>query len=460
MLSGIMINIWLGFVGNNSIVSFGTFQPFEEETCEKWTTYVTITVVTHNQLFQLFMFVSTWKIFDGLPRNSIRSKMSFILHTVSLLGLPTRTLLVPLLIIFDVVEMRGAVKTLNETSDTMHCDVFENLGRVRIKGVNLAMSTIICSILFQRLYDFGKQHSNNKIFGIVKRYLRLFVFCLLLVEIFSNILTAFNVILSPIALFCNIFTVWFGLNVLQKFQKNKYESVESNDSLSMPLVEESKVSDECISISTSGDSHMAMNVDRNTKFDLSDKYIENARILQDCLLQIFERQNQGIYVFAQLIAEYAATVHLNCIMCDRVFPCIECYEDYGDLNGAMALFDVNGQPLFYLNTEPDRWSLCERNDTADVDMEIFCVDCGKQWRCTVCSFQALQFSYDSLMVQGGCATCKQNVCDDCVICHQDEYYCERCCDVPEEEETKSENSAVNYADHDWTEWNFDAAAFE
>ena len=117
------------------------------------------------------------------------------------------------------------------------------------------------------------------------------------------------------------------------------------------------------------------------KFDLSDKYAHDAKNVYDCLLRVFGGDDERMHTFSKLIAEYAATIYLNCISCDRSFGCIECYKDYGEFNGATALLSDNGDAIFYLNINTSRWyaSLQEAGDFSDIDVMLFCSDCGLRW---------------------------------------------------------------------------------
>ena len=193
------------------------------------------------------------------------------------------------------------------------------------------------------------------------------------------------------------------------------------------------------------------------RFRMHDKYERSARTIYNIVVPLLLNYSEKLHFCAQYIAEYAATQSLECVEgCGRTFECIECYKDYADHNGAVALFDDNDEAVFYLNQQPDDWSECEKNDSADTEIEVLCPECGLKWKCTICSFQTLQASSESLLIDGGCAICKCVLCEDCAIyIREDVFLCENC----------SSDEGVDVDDEDidenhWTNWNVNNFSFD
>merc|ERR1719461_939060 len=142
--------------------------------------------------------------------------------------------------------------------------------------------------------------------------------------------------------------------------------------------------------------------DMCAKYGVHTDFAEDCKTIFDALSQIFIPP-----VYAQIIAEYAATQYVYCMECQDVFGCIECRADYVIDHGARAVENEHGQIRYYLDIEPADVSQCDATNNYKQETEILCIQCAQDKKCGIC--EGLVLSCNEIVIQ--CAQDKK-----CGIC--------------------------------------------
>ncbi len=183
------------------------------------------------------------------------------------------------------------------------------------------------------------------------------------------------------------------------------------------------------------------------RFDLDEKYIKQSKIIFIILMEL-KLPEISISEVATIISEYATTTYRPCIECGQNFGYIDCCYDYFMVNCALANCDPtqNDKIRYYLNGDGS-FSTNIQNDLNHYDeqIDVLCVECGQEWQCNVCKTQCCSYSYDSILINGGCDLCSNVTCEDCSTVYKDRVVCLNC---------YPSISNINNNINKWTSFNF------
>ena len=140
------------------------------------------------------------------------------------------------------------------------------------------------------------------------------------------------------------------------------------------------------------------------KYDVHIEFVEDCKAIFTALSQIFIPS-----IYAQIIAEYAATQYIHCMECRDLFGFIECRQDYMMDCGATAVGDEDGAVRYYLDTEPLDLSECEEQNNYEQETEIMCIACAESKKCGVCG--SITLSCTEIVDE--CLNCKVIICEMC-----------------------------------------------
>ena len=258
---------------------------------------------------------------------------------------------------------------------------------------------------------------------------------------------------------CVVFTFNFNFNHCQRYRLFRVRSMDNGDESEMENANDKSdtnpytqlIMTQMISITSTNLSAKIRNTHfPRFKLDIN-KYKEESELIFVILMKLIK--NREIYSnqhIAQIISEYAATTYRKCIKCGREHGFVECHEDTFIINGALANYDeLNDKIRFYLDCDPS-WetNIGNNRNNYDQEIDIFCVECIKDWRCQLCGMQFLSLSHDTLLFVNGCDECQRNICEECMIQMDDhQTLCRDCCPYSSQNDPTTTSTSKSYKNY-------------
>ena len=208
-LSAISINIYEGFIGNNTVYPLMRIDDLIQ--CTQWTKLVVILSCINLSCYQAFILQAIKSLFDNSVFPVIHSHAFIVIMLFSMIFVPF------VLLTFDVVDIGTAIVEAIDNSQLTECIAIRSEASIHFGG--LSMYCISLSVLIIYIPKLSKLQNNQKAAEIFLYLVAMYV----LAFIFSNIvLHKYGIKIFPLVLCLQLISIIFGLDEVQRLDAMNY----------------------------------------------------------------------------------------------------------------------------------------------------------------------------------------------------------------------------------------------